>query len=45
MAKIAMIGKEDLRGFTVYDPTMGSGVIIMTTANSNYGYWGSRPLL
>ena len=29
MAKIAMAGKEDIKGFTVYDPTMGSGSLLL----------------
>lgn len=29
MAKIAMYGKEDKKGFTVYDPTMGSGSLLL----------------
>lgn len=29
MAKIAMAGKEDVMGFTVYDPTMGSGSLLL----------------
>lgn len=45
MAKIVILGKEDKRGFSAYDPTMGSRVIIMTTADSNDGYWISSPLL
>ena len=42
---IAMDGKEDKKGLTVYDPTLGSRVIIMTTADSNDGCWVLRPLL
>ena len=35
-------GKENIQ---VFDPTVGSRVIIMTTANSNDRYWVSSPLL
>ncbi|MFM1564427.1 type I restriction-modification system subunit M N-terminal domain-containing protein [Helcococcus ovis] len=35
MARIVIQGKEDKKGFTVYDPTMGFRVIIMTEANSS----------
>lgn len=45
MAQIVMDGKEDIQGYTVYDPTMGSRVIIMTTANSNDEYRVSAHLL
>lgn len=29
MTRIAMLGKEDQEGFTVYDPTMGSGSLML----------------
>lgn len=29
MARIAMTGKEELKGFTVFDPTMGSGSLLL----------------
>lgn len=45
MARIVIQGKEDKKGFTVYDPTMGSRVIIVTKANSNDEHWVSDPLL
>ncbi|MDY3332862.1 MAG: N-6 DNA methylase, partial [Gallibacter sp.] len=32
MARIAMTGKENLKGFTVFDPTMGERVIIVMGA-------------
>ena len=45
MTQIAIDGKEDKKGLSVYDPTMGSRVIIMTTANSNDEYRVSAHLL
>ncbi|MDO5047683.1 MAG: class I SAM-dependent DNA methyltransferase [Anaerococcus sp.] len=44
MAKIAMDGKEDIKGFTVYDPTMGFRVIIVIEANSYVNTRSSRLL-
>ncbi len=29
MTQIAILGKEDKRGLTVYDPTMGSGSLLL----------------
>ena len=34
MTQIAFLGREDQKGFPLYDPTMGFRVIIMTQANS-----------
>ena len=46
LAKLVTIDVvDDGNQFKVYDPTMGSRVIIMTTANSNDGDWLSSPLL
>ncbi len=45
MAQIVTIGQEDKKLFSVFDPTMGSRVIIMITADSNDGDWLSSPLL
>lgn len=45
MAQIVTIGQEDKKLFSVFDPTMGSRVIIMITADSNNGDWLSSPLL
>lgn len=33
MAKIAIYGKEDKKGFTVFDPTMGSGSLLLNPRN------------
>lgn len=45
MAQIVTIDQEEKKLFSVFDPTMGSRVIIVTTANSNDGDWVSSPLL
>ena len=44
MAMIAMDGKEDKKGLTVYDPTLGFRVIIVIEANSYVNIRSSRLL-
>lgn len=45
MTQIAIKEKENKKGLTVYDPTMGFRVIIMTTADSNDEHWLSSHVL